>query len=515
MTNNRHRGMKMSFRRCATLSAFLALAAPVLSGAPAAAQPTLSQISAVNAPPGTVISVGVDVFDNAGTNPRFTDAVFSTMDYYDPTFTGVSVSSGVSGSPSNDYLHVKAKTAAQLNALASPPRSPFTVTAEVTMTNDEGRTATGTLTFETVYPRASGGDPPPALSQTTAIALPPGGLIGIAAEDVFDNAGTNPRFTEALFSTTAYLSDQRVYQGRLWVHAQSAAALNAMPSPPDSPFTVTADMTMTNDEGHTATGTLTFETTYDTNPTGGSPSPGMVSVPAFRQPPAFDAPPGDLVTVSAAEVFNNAGTNPGLTDAVFSTTAYYDISRIEAGSLQVQAKTAEDLNALPSPPDSPFTVTADVTMTNDEGATATGTLTFETTYARAAAVPAPASPGDPPVSPTLSRTSAVHSAPPGVLVTVSAADVFDNAGTNPRFTRVAFSTTAYYDISRIEAGSLQVQAKTAEDLNALPSPPDSPFTVTVTVTMGNEEGRTATGQLQFGTTYARADAASALPPLQP
>ena len=490
-------------RPCVALAAVLAVAAMVLSAAQAVAQPTLSQMGAVHAPAGTLIRVRVDVFDNGGTNPRFTDAVFSTMEYYDSAYTGIDPHS-------SSHLRVHAKTAAQLSALASPPDSPFTVTAEVTMANDEGETATGIITFETVYLRTPAALAPPTLSRTTAITVPPGAFINIAAEDVFDNTGTNPKLTEAVFSTTEYLLNQGILLDRLWVHAKTEAGLNAMPSPPESPFSYTAEVTMGNDEGQTATGTLTFETTYDRNPSDGNPSPvlspGVVMLPAFGQQAAIDAPPGTLVGVDADTAFYNAGTNPRFTNAVFSTTAYYDVSRIEAGRLEVQAKTAEDLNALAAPPDSPFTVTAAVTMTNDEGATATGTLTFETTYARAAApgtVPAPPgdAPRDPP--PALSTAAAVHSAPPGTLVTISAADVFDNAGTNPRFTNAVFSTTAYYDVSRIETGRLLVQAKSATDLNALPSPPDSPFTVTVVVTMTNDEGQAATGRLQFGTSYAR------------
>ena len=48
---------------------------------------------------------------------------------------------------------VEPKTEAQLNALASPPDWRFEVTVEATMTNDEGQTATGTLTFVTTYTR--------------------------------------------------------------------------------------------------------------------------------------------------------------------------------------------------------------------------------------------------------------------------------------------------------------------------------------------------------------------------
>ena len=474
--------MGSRFRRSGARALLAAvLAALALGGAPAVAQPSLSRLGAVNAPAGTLIRLRVDVFDNAGTNPRFTDAMFSTMEYYDSAYTGIDPHS-------SSHLRVQAKTVAQLNALASPPDSPFTVTADVTMTNDEGETATGTISFETVYLRATPESTPPAPSQTTAISVPAAAVISISAAEVFDNAGTDPRLTEAVFSTTEYLVNQSISLDRLWVHAKSAEALNAMPSPPDSPFTFTAEVTMTNDEGYTATAALTFETTYDRNPADApNPSPvvppGAVLVPSFRQQQAINAPPGTLIELGADTAFHNAGTNPAFTSAAFATAAYYDVSRIHAGRLEIQAKTVAQLNALASPPDSPFTVTAEVTMTNDEGATASGTLTFQTTYARASA--------------------AVHSAPPGVLVTISAADVFDNAGTNPRFTSVVYSTTDYYAVRRIRTGRLLVQARTAAQLNALPSPPDSPFTVTAEVTMTNDEGQTATGTLTFKTTYAR------------
>ena len=384
------RFMKWSFYPQAPLAAVLAAALLTAIAAPAAAAPTLAADRATsNAPPGILINImAMAKFDNAGTNPRITEAVFSDTSKYTST-----------NLRSDGIVFVQVKTNAELNAMSPRPDNPFTVTVELTMTNDEGETATGTITLETHYARVADGESSglatPTLSRTTAISMPPAAFINIGAEEVFANAGTNPKLTDAVFSTTEYLRNQRVLLDRLWVHAKSAWELNAMPEPPESPFTYTAEVTMTNDAGQTATGTLTFETTYERNPNDGDPSPELPSeatmAPMFRQPGALNAAPGDLVTVSAETVLDNAGSNPRFTNAVFSTTAYYDVSRIEAGRLEVQAKSAADLNALPSPPESPFTVTVDVTLTNDTGTTVRGTLSFETTYARTSAA-APAGP---------------------------------------------------------------------------------------------------------------------------
>ena len=89
------------------------------------------------------IPAGAHLFTNAGTNPRFTEAVFSTMDYYRSGSTGIR----------DGVLVVTTKSTAELNALSSPPPEPFRVTVGMTMTNDEGHTATGTFAFRTTYPR--------------------------------------------------------------------------------------------------------------------------------------------------------------------------------------------------------------------------------------------------------------------------------------------------------------------------------------------------------------------------
>ena len=48
--------------------------------------------------------------------------------------------------------------------------------------------------------------------------------------------------------------------------------------------------------------------------------------------------------------------------------------------LDVRPRPSEELNALDPPPDNPFTVQVTLTMTNDEGETATGTVDYSTEY---------------------------------------------------------------------------------------------------------------------------------------
>ena len=457
-----------------------------LPSEPAEPEPVFSETEARIAPAGVLVYVRAgDAFDNAGTNPRFTGAVFSSTEYY----SAHTIRDGI--------LYVQPRTAAELSALPSPPSSPFTVAVDATMTNDEGQTATGTLTFRTTYERVEAAlpsepaEPEPVFSETEARIAPVGILVYVLAGDAFDNAGTNPRFTGAVFSSTEYYSAHTIRDGILYVQPRTAAELSALPSPPSSPFTVAVDATMTNDEGQTATGTLTFRTTYERVEAALSSEPAAPE-PVFSQTEALTLRPGFQTNIGAGDAFDNAGTNPRFTGAVFSTSEYYD-HWISDGRLWVQAKTDVQLSFLPSPPPSPFTVTADVTMTNDDGQTATGTITFRTTYERDTSEPA---------QPVFSQTEAIG-APPGETVLLSAADIFDDAGTNPRLTNAVFSTGEYYKIGHARLGMLWLEAKTAEELSALPSPPPSPFTVGVTVTMANDEGKTATGTITFRTIYER------------
>ena len=75
------------------------------------------------------------------------EAVFSNPEYLVAADTRIS--------PGKDFVFVTVKSNAELNAMASPPDNPFTFTAEVTMTNDAGQTATGTITYRTHYAKDS------------------------------------------------------------------------------------------------------------------------------------------------------------------------------------------------------------------------------------------------------------------------------------------------------------------------------------------------------------------------
>ena len=460
---------------------------------PEAATPTFSVTAIYSARPGYLLNIPADnLFDNAGTNPKITDAVFSNTEYYR------------THSVFRDRLWVEANTAEELNALSSPPPSPFTVDVTVTMANDENQKASGTITFETTYERDTPEQPgeasSPTFSQTETRNAPPGALVSGFAENLFDNAGTNPRITDAVFSTTEYYSVHSVSRGLVWVQAKTDAELNALASPPPDPFTVDITVTMANDEGQTASGTITFETTYERDEPTGSP-------PVFRSE-VWRLPPGQTNYRYARWSFDNAGTNAKFTDVSVSTMEYYDDVKINsAGAIQVTIKSDEELNALSSPPPpNPIRVSADVAMTNDEGHRVTGTVTFETEYDRVE----PPQPSEPEAAtPTFSVTE-TRNAPPGVQVYASATEAFDNAGTNPRITGADFSATKYYGIHGVLGGILAVQAKTSEQLNALSSPPPSPFTVDVTVTMTNDEGQTASGTITFSTAYER-DTSALLP----
>lgn len=212
-------------------------------------------------------------------------------------------------------------------------------------------------------------------------------------------------------------------------------------------------------------------------------------------------PVGASVGVSAPNHFDNAGTNPRLTEMTFSTTEYYgdDMPGIVDGVGYFRVKSNDELNALPDPPPSPFTVDMTLKMENDEGQTATGTVELETSYERegAPAIPVLPAPVDlPPIPTELDKK-----APPGKTTDIDVDEAFDHAGTNPRFTAAVFSETDYYDESGIVNGSLQVTVKTSADLLAMTPPPPDPFTVMVDVTMENDEGETATGRVALKTEY--------------
>ncbi|MDE0408213.1 MAG: hypothetical protein OXN81_10165 [Alphaproteobacteria bacterium] len=427
----------------------------------------------MNAPAAALVSTGAEgYFDNAGTKPRIIDAVFSTTDYYSVHRV------------SNGQVFVQVKTAEELNALETPPPSPFTVDVTVTMTNDEGQTASGTIVFRTDYARASASAGPTFTDNPGVIAASPGALVTASAGDYFDNAGTNPRITDAAFSTTEYYSTHSVQNGVLHVQPKTAAELNALETPPPSPFTVSVTVTMTNDEEQTASGTIRFRTTYArTVP---------ATPPVFTQTETRAAYPGLLLAIQPVLTFDNAGTNPRITEAVFSALEYLDTHSINQGYVFLRVKTAEELAALETPPPSTFTFDVTVTMTNDEDLTASGTITFQAIWTR------------PP--PVFSQTERIG-APPGQRVMLNIADMLDNAGTNPRITymRIASGAERLRDYGIVPSQGVfdrfYVEVMTAAELAALETPPDSSFTTEVELTIANDEEQTAKGTVTFQTEW--------------
>ena len=261
------------------LCAALALPAAIGLAAPAAAEPTFAQTETINAQPGVTLTIRLDeLFDNAGTNPVFIGVGYPATEHLDSSGTALD-------DDTRDSFTVTVKSASALNALPSPPPSPFTFEAYVGMRNDEGQDASGTVTFQTTYARTDPTMPPepsgpaaePTFAQTETINAPPGVTLTLHVEDLFDNAGTNPVFigvgypaTDHLDSSGTALDDDT--RDRFTVTVKSAAALNALPSPPPSPFTFEAEVGMRNDEGQDASGTITFRTTYArTDPSPPSP----------------------------------------------------------------------------------------------------------------------------------------------------------------------------------------------------------------------------------------------------
>ena len=354
-------------RRSAAFAAALALAVP---GAALAAEPVFIPQGTIIAPVGVYVHKYAEtVFENPGTNARFTEAQFSTEDYYDDHL----IVDGV--------LRVRAKSSEDLRALPELPYNPFYVDVTVTMENDEGETATGEMTFRTTYDDRGLAPRRPPIPAHPELNAPAGILVSATVENAFDNAGTNPRFTGATFSTLDYYisADSGLRSGRVYARAKTADQLNALPEPPSNPFTVTATVTMENDNGHTATGTVEFKTSYEKEEPVADPPPSPTPLH-----PELNASVGILVGVGMEDAFDNAGTNPRFTGATFSNMEWCNAADTGFTSSRVYArtKTADQLNALSEPPPNPFTVTATVTMENDDGHTVTGTVVFKTSYAR-------------------------------------------------------------------------------------------------------------------------------------
>ena len=246
--------------------------------------------------------------------------------------------------------------------------------------------------FAAVLAAAMLGGAPPAASSDTApsfdeeaskVAVPAGASVGVTASAHFDNAGTNPRLTDMTFSTTEYYGSNMpgIVDGVGYFRVKSAEELNALSKPPDSPFMVDVDLTMENDEGQTASGTLKLETSYEREEASVIPTPP----PPVDPPPkptdiSENASPGKKVSVDVDEAFDNAGTNPKFTAAVFSKTVWYEDAGFDGDSVWATVRTSAELSAMTPPPSDPFTVFVDVTMENDEAETATGKVMFVTTY---------------------------------------------------------------------------------------------------------------------------------------
>ena len=247
----------------------------------------------------------------------------------------------------------------------------------------------------------------------------------------------------------------------------------------------------------------------------------------------IDSPPGKLVAVRATRIFNSDRANdedlgPGanLTGIEWSTLDYTDTDQIhglldggnyDRGSFieildRVYHETlSEDaLNALDDPPPSPFKIVATVSMENDDGKTATCDFEFRSSYTIEPDEPdepeqatAPADPpgGPTPVQPPTLKVTETN-APPGVTSTIFPEFLFDNPGTNLRFTDVEFDTTEYYNMDRtgFSAGLLEVTAKTEEELEALLDPPNL-FRVRVTISVRNDEGATGSGTVLYKTEW--------------
>ena len=268
MTSKRHRVVELpssSSRRagrCRSAALVAALAVLMLSTAPAVAAPSFNSERAAPRPvPGTLINAWIKKwFANRGTNPRYTDVSPSPTEYFNAASTRISASGQIA------YYQVK--TAAELNALDSPPPNPLTAQVTLTMTNDEGHTASGTISLQTTWAKAP---PPPGPTLKVTTQQAPAGVTASAfASSFFDNAGTNAHFTDATFSTMDYYDADQTgvssayFTGMLDVRAKTSDELNAMSPPPPNPFTVQVTVTMTNDEGETATGTVDYVTDYET-----------------------------------------------------------------------------------------------------------------------------------------------------------------------------------------------------------------------------------------------------------
>ena len=140
---------------------------------------------------------------------------------------------------------------------------------------------------------------------------------------------------------------------------------------------------MTNDEEETASATITLKSEYVRDPAlEVTPDPEPEPIPTLVTDTAL-APAGETVTASPEDFFQNTGTNPRFTRARFQSKYYYDADKsglTDDGILEVTAKSADELRALGYPPPNPFRLEITLTVTNDEGFSNDGVVTYTTNW---------------------------------------------------------------------------------------------------------------------------------------
>lgn len=249
----------------------------------------------INSPPGTLVSITtVHIFNSSGRGyhedlgpgATMTSVTWDDLTHSDPDDAQLvqgrtidRVALGVHEyTESLDRVFHQALTGEELNALDDPPPSPFTTVATVTFSNDDGKTATCSARFDTrylIYPdepeepeqqpvKINPPDPIPVLQRDTALA-PAGITVSAFPEYFFTDVGTNMRFVSAHFQSKAYYDADKsgLVGGILEVTAKSAEDLEAMGDyTPPNPFWITVRLKVTNDEGFSTVGTVTYETSW-------------------------------------------------------------------------------------------------------------------------------------------------------------------------------------------------------------------------------------------------------------
>ena len=211
-------------------------------------------------------------------------------------------------------------------------------------------------------PAAADSSPPTAKVHQEPCGAFPGMLLGYAPGTLFENVGTNARWTDVSFSHPEYLDPvsgiEPTQQKRILIRVLSTAELHALSPPPPNPIYHSVTATLTNDEGHTATTTRQCKTSY-----------AVAAPPAFTRTTPIDAPIGTLVVVYPDEV-SDVASGVNFDSVTFSTTQYCSFCAPAGGgsadAIYVKAKTAG------------HTFTATVKVTNRRGKSSEGTVTFRT-----------------------------------------------------------------------------------------------------------------------------------------